>query len=100
MIQAFDKEISSHPIPLHPNLPRLYFQLTNRGFIMGKNMIEQSRWLSVEEIAFHLGIKKDTAYKWVAKKRMPAHKVGRLLKFNKAEIDQWVKSGKASGVRL
>ena len=63
---------------------------------MGKNMIEQHRWLSVEEIAFHLGIKKDTTYKWVAKKHMPAHKVGRLLKFDKAEIDAWVKSGAAS----
>jgi len=27
---------------------------------------------------------------------MPAHKVGRLLKFDKAEIDAWVKSGAAS----
>jgi len=26
---------------------------------------------------------------------MPAHKVGRLLKFDKTEIDAWVKSGKA-----
>jgi excisionase family DNA binding protein len=85
----------SQPIPLHPNLPSLYFQLTNGGFIMGKNLIDQDRWLSVEEIAFHLGIKKDTAYKWVAKKHMPAHKVGRLLKFDKAEIDAWVKSGAA-----
>ena len=58
-------------------------------------MIEQSRWLSVEEIAFHLGIKKDTAYKWVARKHMPAHKVGTLLKFDKAEIDAWVRSGAA-----
>ena len=62
---------------------------------MGKSMTDQDRWLSVEEIAVHLGIKKDTVYKWVAKKHMPAHKVGRLLKFDKAEIDEWVKSGKA-----
>ena len=62
---------------------------------MDRNTIDQDRWLSVEEIAFQLGIKKDTAYKWVAKKHMPAHKVGRLLKFNKAEIDAWVKSGAA-----
>jgi len=63
---------------------------------MYKNMIEQDRWLSVEEIALHLGIKKDTVYKWVAKKHMPAHKVGRLLKFDKAQIDAWVTSGAAS----
>ena len=62
---------------------------------MTKKLIEQNRWLSVEEIAFHLGIKKDTAYKWVARKHMPAHKVGTLLKFDKAEIDAWVRSGAA-----
>ena len=89
----------SHPIPLHPKLPSLYFLLTNGGFIMGKNLINQDRWLSVEEIAYHLGIKKDTAYKWVAKKHMPAHKVGTLLKFDKAEIDAWVKSGAADSTK-
>jgi len=62
---------------------------------MEKNSIKRDRWLSVEEIAVHLGIKKDTAYKWVAKKRMPAHKVGRLLKFDRNEIDEWVRSGAA-----
>ena len=62
-------------------------------------MIEQNRWLSVEEIAYHLGIKKDTAYKWVARKHMPAHKVGSLLKFDKAEIDAWVKSGAAETIK-
>ena len=87
---------SFHPIPLHPNIPWLYFQLINGGLMMAKNMIDQDRWLSVEEIAFHLGIKKDTAYKWVAKKHMPVHRIGRLLKFDKAEIDRWVKSGAAS----
>ena len=54
------------------------------------------RWLSVEEIAEHLGIKKDTVYKWVKTRKMPVHKVGRLLKFQVKEIDQWVKEGKAA----
>ena len=54
------------------------------------------RWLSVDEIAVHLGIKRDTVYKWIDRKAMLAHKVGRLWKFRKDEIDQWVRSGKAS----
>ena len=54
------------------------------------------RWLSVEEIAAHLGVKPDTIYKWVRKRRIPAHKVGRLWKFDIAEVDQWVKSGSAA----
>ncbi len=54
------------------------------------------RWLSVEEIAEHLGVSKDTVYTWVKEKNMPAHKVGKLWKFQIREVDRWVKSGKAT----
>ena len=53
------------------------------------------RWLSVEEIAAYLGIKRETLYKWLAEKNMPAHKVGRLWKFRKDEVDEWVRTGEA-----
>jgi excisionase family DNA binding protein len=53
------------------------------------------RWFSVEEIAAYLGVKKDTVYKWVRLRGMPAHKVGRLVKFRREEVDEWVRSGKA-----
>ncbi|PYJ81358.1 MAG: hypothetical protein DME22_21345 [Verrucomicrobia bacterium] len=29
-------------------------------------------WLSVEQIADHLGVNPDTIYKWINRKRMPA----------------------------
>jgi excisionase family DNA binding protein len=51
------------------------------------------RWLSVDEICKHLGISKDTAYKWIADKNMPAHRIGRLWKFKKDDVDEWVRSG-------
>ena len=54
------------------------------------------RWSSVIEVAAHLGVKQDTIYKWLRRKSMPAHKVGRLWKFRIAEVDRWVESGKAS----
>lgn len=54
------------------------------------------RWVSIDEISEHLGVKKDTIYKWVARKKMPAHKVGRLLKFQIKEVDRWVRTGKAA----
>ena len=54
------------------------------------------RWLSVDELAGYLGIKRDTVYKWITRRNMPAHKVGRLWKFRKEEIDAWVRSGAAS----
>jgi excisionase family DNA binding protein len=56
----------------------------------------ENRWLSVDEIANHLGIKRDTVYKWISERRMPGHKIGRLWKFNKSEIDEWVRSSGAS----
>ena len=54
------------------------------------------RWLSVQEIAAHLGVKTETVYVLVARKLMPAHKVGRLWKFKISEVDAWVRSGKAA----
>lgn len=53
-------------------------------------------WLSAEEIAAHLGITKDTVYAWIVDKAMPAHRVGRLWKFQVREIDEWVRSGGAA----
>jgi excisionase family DNA binding protein len=55
------------------------------------------RWLSVDEIALYLGVKRDTIYKWINRRQMPAHKVGRLWKFRKEEIDHWVCSEKTIG---
>jgi len=51
------------------------------------------RWISVEEIAAYLGVQRDTVYKWIIRKNLPAHKVGRLWKFRKSEIDDWVRAG-------
>jgi excisionase family DNA binding protein len=53
-------------------------------------------WVSAEGIAEHLGVTKDTVYGWIADKAMPAHKVGRLWKFQMSEVDAWVRSGGAS----
>ncbi|MHC2258300.1 helix-turn-helix domain-containing protein [Sinorhizobium meliloti] len=54
------------------------------------------RWLSIAEIAEHIGVSRDTVYRWIDEKGMPAHRVGRLWKFKADEVDEWVRSGKAS----
>ena len=53
-------------------------------------------WLSADQIAAHLGVTKDTVYAWIAEKGMPAHKIGRLWKFQVSEVDEWVRRGGAS----
>jgi len=59
----------------------------------------EDRWLSVDEIAAYLGIKRDTVYKWISEKQMPAHRMGRLWKFREDDVDRWVKSGRAGDGR-
>ena len=59
----------------------------------------ENRWLSVDEIAAYLGVKRDTIYKWIERKSMPAHKVGRLWKFKIDEVDRWVRQGGANAQR-
>ena len=59
-------------------------------------MSESERWLSVEEIGAHLGLSKETIYRWLEKKNVPAHRVGRLWKFKASEIDHWIKAGGAA----
>ena len=54
------------------------------------------QWVSVEQIAQHLNVKAFTIYKWLERKDMPAHKVGRLWRFKITEIDQWVRRGDAA----
>jgi excisionase family DNA binding protein len=55
----------------------------------------EDRWLSVDDVSIYLGVKRDTVYSWISKKTMPAHKIGRLWKFKKGEIDDWVRKGGA-----
>jgi excisionase family DNA binding protein len=61
-------------------------------------MAEQEPWASVEDVAKHLGIAKDTVYRWIGSKALPAHKIGRLWKFKLTEVDEWVRSGGAAEV--
>lgn len=63
-------------------------------------MQDTERWLSVEEIAVHLGISKETVYRWLEKEKIPAHRVGRLWKFKASEVDQWIVAGGAESVHL
>jgi excisionase family DNA binding protein len=54
------------------------------------------RWLSINEISQYLGVSSDTVYKWIERKSLPAHKIGRLWKFKKEEVDEWVRSGQSA----
>ena len=54
---------------------------------------KEDRWLSISEICEYLGGSNDTVYKWISKHSLPAHRMGRLWKFKKSQVDAWVESG-------
>lgn len=49
-------------------------------------------WVSVDDVAKHLGVVKDSIYRWIESRALPAHKVGRLWKFKLSEVDEWVRT--------
>lgn len=49
----------------------------------------------MDDIMAHLGVARDTIYRWIDGKGLPAHRVGKLWKFKASEVDAWVRSGGA-----
>ena len=62
---------------------------------MDKNM---DNYIGVEEAALYLGIKPYTLRAWIKQenKQLPAHRIGKLWKFKRSELDAWIKSGKSA----
>ena len=57
-------------------------------------MVEmEDRWLSAAEMSQYLGVSSDTVYRWIGERNMPGHKIGRLWKFRKEEVDEWMRCG-------
>ena len=61
-----------------------------------KNAIEDN-YISIDEAAEYLGIKTVTLRNWIKKKPdLPAHRIGKLWKFKRSELDEWIASGKSA----
>ena len=61
------------------------------------NKIIEDKWINTDEADEYLGVKATTIREWIKKNNgIPAHKIGRLWKFKKDELDEWVKSGKSA----
>jgi excisionase family DNA binding protein len=56
-------------------------------------------WTSVHDVARHLGVAKDSIYRWIDRRGLPAHRIGRLWKFKISEVDEWVRAGGADSDR-
>lgn len=56
----------------------------------------KDNFIGINEAAEYLGIKPVTLRGWVKQNKVPAHKVGKLWKFKRSELDEWVNSGKSA----
>ena len=60
------------------------------------NQINEDKWISLEDAANYMDVTKDTVRNWIKKTDIPAHKIGKLWKFKKSELDEWINSGKSA----
>jgi excisionase family DNA binding protein len=59
--------------------------------------IYEDKWIGIDEAADYIGVNKDTVRNWIKKEKdIPAHRVGKLWKFKRSELDIWIKSGKSA----
>lgn len=54
----------------------------------------------VSELARELGVSRHTIYSWVAQRRIPYLKVGRLLRFERRAIAAWLHGDRAEASDL
>lgn len=50
--------------------------------------------MSVEEVAQYLNLSTQTIYNWLHKRRINGIKIGKVWRFDKTEIDSWLKGKK------
>lgn len=57
--------------------------------------MQEMKWLSMKEVCDYLHISRDTVMNWINKEGMPAHKKGRLWRFDINEVDEWMKTNES-----
>ena len=57
--------------------------------------MQNEPWVSLEDVAKHQGVSKDSVQQWIRRRRMPEHKVRHVWKFKVSEVDAWGRAGKS-----
>ncbi len=53
------------------------------------------KWLTVNELAAYLKMGRTRLYTMAQKGNIPGNKIGKQWRFDREEIDEWIKSGRA-----
>ncbi len=56
-------------------------------------VFSEQRYLNVKQAAHYLGLSAKTLYGWAENGEMPSYKVGRARRFDREELDAFVKKG-------
>ena len=56
------------------------------------------RFISPDELSQYLGISVNTVRSWIWMRQIPYHKLGRLVKFDLQELENWLKIRKVETV--
>ena len=56
--------------------------------------VPMKKWLSVEEAAEYLGLKKSTIYAYSSQRRLPYYKRGNLVRFLIEDLDKWLQEAR------
>ena len=59
---------------------------------------EVEKWVSLEEVADHIGLSKDTIRNYIKRDQIPFYRIGKQYKFKISEIDTWIESGKSAAI--
>lgn len=77
------------------NVKGVLLRLSSPGIVSEKGIVSgqisrEKQLLNPKETSEFLGIQKNTLYEWVLQKKIPHVKVGRLLRFRKADLISWL----------
>lgn len=50
-----------------------------------------NRLMDIEELAHYLRLRKQTIYNWLSKRKISGMKVGGVWRFDRKEVDSWLK---------
>jgi PTS system nitrogen regulatory IIA component len=59
-------------------------------------MKTNDKWLTIDELAQYLKMGRTKLYTMAQQGKVPGNKVGSQWRFDREEIDQWIKSGDAA----
>lgn len=55
-------------------------------------MTQDERFITLRELAEYLSVSEALIYKWSERQKIPGYKIGRVWRFKKSEMDDWIKT--------